>query len=247
MKMKTSVKRKALIQFFDTNKQANKSHSSSVNALCGEDLAIGLLKHYFEKGSKICEDLSAQADIGVPKEKKKGAGKWLDSWLLITDPEAAEQELYQVEIKSWSAHSLGGEELALEATTEQLNEFKLRYWSKRWDEGKGCFKEESVNKVLLNMKQPMVFDSEKAIKVKRLVCFWAALSKNPGAGEDFYFSQMSKNKESSEDMEVHVFSLSGYLRTLNDENLELDLPKIVHRLGVLGAIFPALMPTRELL
>jgi hypothetical protein len=234
------INRKALIEFFDTNKETNKSHSSSINAVCGEDLAVGLLKHFFEKNNKVCEDISTR--VGVPKQAGVSRGKWLDNWLLVKKHSPSTTvELYQVEIKNWSAHSLGGEELALNADGAELTEFKSQYWTKCWDETTEWFKEESVNKVFLNMKRPKGYEEHD---VKRLICFWSAVSSNPGENDDYFFQGTAKTKDDVK-IPFHVFSLSGYLRTLESDSIDLDLPKIAKRLGVLGAIFPNMQVHRD--
>lgn len=41
-----------LLQFFDEGIDGSQGHATACNAMMGEDLGIGLLKHYFENSGK---------------------------------------------------------------------------------------------------------------------------------------------------------------------------------------------------
>lgn len=214
------VNRKLLIEFFDTNQKENKSHSSAINGVCGEDIAIGVLKHYFGKEYTV-------TDLGTPHENKKGGGKWLDGWLGLENKSG--KLLYQIEVKSWSAHSLGGKELAFDADVEEVKIYKQQYWSNRWNDDDKKFREESVNKIFLEMKLPPGWEDAP---LHRLVCFWAPLSRSQDELSNYRFTV-----EANDNKPVEIFSLSGYLREMKDDYLELELPRVAKRVSILNSIF----------
>jgi hypothetical protein len=84
--------------------------------------------------------------------------------------------LFQVEVKNWSAHAIGGECLLLSATSEQVAEYKVRSWQNHWDKTRGIRK-----KALAKVLQPMLPPPDLAhIRPQPLACMWTALHPDGG-------------------------------------------------------------------
>jgi hypothetical protein len=98
-----------------------------------------------------------------------GVGPRLDRWLCATN-EAGEREPFQIEIKNWSAHAIGGRRLTLDATDERRVAVGRHYWGRIWDQDSGTLREESARKVLIRMQLPRAYDGINA-DVVPLICF----------------------------------------------------------------------------
>src|SRR5260370_611381 len=100
-----NFKRTKLITFYDqprawaTEVEGRGSHVSAITGLIGEDLIIGLLRHFWCSEGASSKILSYQCYPGTQK------GERLDAWLLREYQ--GEHWLFQVEVKNWSGHSKG--------------------------------------------------------------------------------------------------------------------------------------------
>jgi hypothetical protein len=204
--------RTKLLSFYESPKSWDKkivgrgSHVAAITALIGEDLIIASLRHYWknEKGqdSRI---VSYQCNGG------KKSGKRLDAWI-CTDTDAC---IYQVEIKNWSAHSLGGYDHPLSGAENVLEDFSTKRWAHYFPET-GLASE--IAKVAIDMKVPVEFSNTQR---KKLICFWAyVVDKNGGP------YSIANNG-------IEVFSASAYLRGLKEDSIELGLPRAEIRLSLL--------------
>jgi hypothetical protein len=135
------------LAFFDGVPPESKKHATAIVAVCGEELGIGLLKHYLE-------GQSAQVDVRGPCTKGVRRGPRLDRWVRVQCPSLELPDvLFQVEVKNWSAHAIGGEPLPLDASPEAIAAYKVRNWSKEWDECTGIRKP-GLAKLLEPMRPP---------------------------------------------------------------------------------------------
>jgi len=227
MKTYITIKIKEIIKFYDEKENENSKHVSSITAIIGEDLGAGLIKHYFKK-NKIESEI---IDI-TPREKvNKGAGKWLDRWIKVYDNETI---YYQTEIKNWSSYSKGGKKIILHES--ELVKMANERFAKEWLKQKQRFKEDAVNKVLLDMKinkedyNSHNFPKIKQEFVKPLICYWWPILKDLDQSP-FFEVDCSKNKETSF-KKVYFFSMSMYLRCLlknGTETINIEAPNVIKR------------------
>ena len=130
------VKIRELLEFFDEAPKESKKHATSVVAVAEEELGIALLIRYLKQQGKPAEIIGDRCTQGTNK------GYRLDAWVGT----GTDNVLYQVEVKNWSAHAIGGKELAINATPEMCTNYRKKMWKAQWD-GSG-FTNPSVNKVL---------------------------------------------------------------------------------------------------
>lgn len=217
--------RSALLHFYDDPTSAHFSpegrgaHVSAITGLMGEDLVLALLIHYWcGKGSRA-EVLSYKCTTG------KSKGSRLDAWVLKDD-----KELFQVEVKNWSGHSLGGYTLPENCPEEQLAAFANKRWMKYFAGDESL--PDEISKILDNMRPPSEFEK---LPVAKLIGFWFPIWNSDG--------QPFSVKVLKTDV-VNVFSASAYLRALPADltTLELALPRAEARLALIaqlrGDIFP---------
>ena len=211
------VNRRALLEFFDHSSPTSGFHSSAINGVIGEDLGLGLLTHYFE-GQGIQAVLEGySATTGTKK------GRRLDGWILVDA--RGERSRYQVEIKNWNAHSLGGRSLSCEATVELAGQYMRDRWVEEWDATARRFTNLAVDKVLTRMISPA-----PVLPVKPLVAFWFAI--HPTGQNEPFFEVPCKGDFSS----VCVYSMSTYLRSLTDEWIAIAAPRAEARLDILSRL-----------
>jgi hypothetical protein len=216
--MPVKVNVRQLLAFFDADETVA-PHANSVKSIFGEELGFALLTKHFESsgiaarmGRRLCT-----------QGKRKGCR--LDGWLIIQNDGA--DLYYQVEVKAWSQHSLGGKRLSLSATPAELRAFKKERWERYWSGT--AFKDPALAKVLVPMLSPML-----GARVEPLACIWDAVHPAGDSTPLFAVDLLP----GSTFKKVSVFSMSAFLRTLSSEILELDLNAVRERLLWLGRIFP---------
>ena len=216
--MKVDIKR--LIKFYDEDPSV-KSHSNAIKTLAGEELGFALLMEYFKRQKRKVKHLDVPCNTGNRK------GPRLDGWLKASG-DNGEEVYYQVEVKSWSFHGVGGnaKPLKYECTQARLAKFKQEEWQRYWADGQ--FKQPTLNKVLRRMKPP-----SRDATVKPLACIWTAVHPK-GEATPFFEVATAENQHFDS---VSVFSMSGFLRGLGQEYLELDLPITSERIQWLQRIF----------
>ena len=138
-----------------------------------------------------------------------------DAWVLKDDA-----ELFQVEVKNWSSHSLGGYSLREDCSKEQLAAFAEERWKKYFVDNESLPAE--ISKILVTMKPPAEF---KKMRISKLIGFWFPIWNSDG--------QPFSVKVLKSDF-VNVFSASAYLRALPADltTLELALPRAEARLAL---------------
>jgi hypothetical protein len=186
----------AVLQFFDERPLGSRRHATAIVAVAGEDLGVGLLCHYLRARQLRAEPLEGPCTTG------KMVGSRLDRWLRVSG--AGSETLYQVEVKNWSAHAIGGESLPINAPADQVARYKTSHWQNAWDESSGTFSHPTLKKVLEQMRPPEPCDLQEP-----LVCYWSAM--HPTGGGEPLFSQPTPGRWCDR---VWVFSMSSYLRTL---------------------------------
>lgn len=202
-------KRVELINFYESPKSwdgtivGRGSHVAAITGLIGEDLIMALVRHYWsnieKEESKI---ISYQCNQGTK------AGKRLDAWI-----EKGNKCIYQVEIKNWSAHSLGGYDHPPIGSEQTLKDFATKRWNHYFGDATKLAPE--IAKVAIDMT------TTSKLERKKLICFWAHIVNTDGNP----YSKVNA---------VEVFSASAYLRSLKDDSIELELPRAELRLALLN-------------
>lgn len=211
-----------VLDFYDTRPANSSKHVAAVNAVAGEDLGAGLMKHYLEniEGAKV-EILDKSVTPGTSK------GNRLDRWVLSQWADDTPPTLFQVEIKNWSAHSIGGKRLPLDATPEQLAYHKIERWSKEWDNATFQLLKEQTRKVLSPMRAAQQGEIEPAL------CMWDAMHPR-GEASPWFSVVLSDNQHFAR---LWVFSMSAYLRSIDAPYIEIEMPDTYQRLQWLNKIF----------
>jgi hypothetical protein len=209
------LSRTKLIKFYDerVKDEGRGSDVSAITALLGEDLLFGLFKHYWENKEKgILEIVSYTCTTG----KKKGPR--LDGWLKCeTDKENI---LYQTEIKNWAAYSFGESQLPLNASEDEIEEFRKDQWEYYF--GETSILHERVAKVLQPMKKPNSYENYVQIP---LCCFWFYIANKAGVSFSRHCYPHGKI--------VHVFSASAYLRGLENDFIDISMERSERRLELI--------------
>ncbi len=208
-----------IIRFFD-EKSKDESHDGSdvtaIIGLLGEDLLLGLLQHYWRSIEGVESKI---LDYKCTRGSQKGSR--LDGWLLKLRDKG---ELYQVELKNWAVYAIGGAELKLDATEQELEAYSLKRWNHYFVPEE--IPQENVRKVLEPMKKPSGYETLTALP---LVCFWFYIGES--ANSPYSKRRYLKGKE------LHIFSASAYLRTLKDETIDIEMPRADRRIGLLKELF----------
>jgi len=196
---------KQLIEFFDEKVPSSVGHATALCSVLGEDLGVFLIKHYFEKENYRVNAYDAPCTQGTKK------GERLDKWISIEKNN--ERILYQVEIKNWSAHAIGGKTIALDSDEKSLKVHRLERWKNQFKDK--IPNKKSTKKVLLKMKPP-----ELNYEIKPMLCFWDAMHYE-GDDESFFKIEIKHDNFS----ELCIFSMSTYIRNLiknGNEKIELN-------------------------
>ncbi len=216
------IRRKAILDFYDGKPVWDSELGSpvtSITGLIGENLVLGLLSHYFESRKKRTVKICYRC------KPNGNPGRRLDAWVTvgITRPKH-----YQVEVKNWCAHAVGGkpkkEEPIISWAKRNLEEFLTQQRNS-----------EAVWKVLGSMEPPAQYPQAAAIP---LLAFWAPVAL-PKAKEPLpcFFKCKTKAYEEwipeplqNRHKRFFVFSASLCLRSLKKHEIELSMPRVEDRL-----------------
>jgi hypothetical protein len=208
-----------LLQFFDEGIDGSQGHATACNAMMGEDLGIGLLKHYFENsGKKVI-----RVEVSQPCTQGTQRGVRLDGWLIVNFSDGRQID-YQVEIKNWSSHSIGGRRLRADASDEEKRLHRIERWENQWDEDAGQLREKTAQKVVVQMRR-----INSSSPVLPLICFWDPM--HPKGFEDALFEVETNNEIFPK---LWVFSMSTYIRSLRLNGIEsigIDMQNTENRLN----------------
>ncbi len=225
----------ALLEYFDTKKSTDYGDTTAAIAVVGEDLGAALFKNYCEKERESTVEI-IDPNMAIPTEGKK-KGRRLDRWIY---EEAKDKSiLYQTEIKSWCSRAIGGIDVPMDLSNEDL----LLKTTRNWERSVLNLEDKAVNglnKVLVEMptdtrlrRLGITGPYEK----EPLVIFWDARSPSGNTG---CFSRFDvKSKEHHFDY-CWVFSCSLYLRSLYGKGIteiSVEIPNADRRLKELARIF----------
>lgn len=210
-------RRSALIDFYDhpnswvQEVDGRGSHVSALTGVMGEDVVLGALLHHWASKGHSPRIVSYQCNTG---EKK---GKRLDAWILRD-----KKTIFQVEVKNWSGHSLGRYNLPRNATKSVLSSFAEKRWQRYFGNSEKL--PDEIKKVLDPMEVPSGYTP---LEQKKLLCFW------------FYVVDSSARPYCTHTMdadELDVFSASAYLRSLDEESIDLVAPRVEARMRLLDSL-----------
>lgn len=240
--MTTLIDIEQLLIFYDeTPDQVNRGPVvSAITGLIGEDLMLGLLKHYFENHKKRCE-------IIYNKPIGDGNRSQLDAWIFIQ-----RENLYQVEIKNWSAWSIPRVSVDNENPSEAGDINRKNYLYTRNTKAA-----EKVWKVLRPMQSPTC---KEGFKPKPLLAFWCPISpatiEEPfskfSITEDVFSESIDStgfpNDFEKISQEVSIFSASFYLRQLRKkiDRIKIEMPRAKDRIDYIHRLFPEVLSKASL-
>lgn len=224
-----------LLTFFDEAPKDSCGHATAIVGVIGEDFGAAVVKHYMVR-SKLWGDINS-VEIDHEKTPTTGAqsGFRLDRWVLVSHENGA--TLYQVEIKNWSAHAIGGKRIAINVSEEDLVSHRRDRWKNQFTE-KGVPNRDSSRKVLVKMVPPYRWAH---YPITPMICFWDAMHPD-GKSDPFFevgieFDAHDDTKYCREFKKLAVFSMSNYIRLLvkNGESvIDVELPNCEKRLDWLG-------------
>lgn len=225
------VNREAILEFFDVTPNYEEqmgatfgSHVSAISGLIGEDLVLGLFLHFWNRNRQQEGTLSLLDYRCLALD----SGRRLDAWLALNRADGrvnAPVELLKVEVKNWSYHSIGMRQtLPIDADNEETLRVSRRNWNLCIEAPRN---QESVYKVIEDMRAPEGCD---AAPHRPVLCFWAPIFHEPQGQVVPYFAIERADHPLSG---TSIFSASLYLRTLDDEFLEIPMPRVDERLGFL--------------
>jgi hypothetical protein len=233
-KNKLRLNIREVLGFFDEVPGASRGHATAIVSVIGEDLGTSLLqKCLSERDGATTKVIMKNNGVPLTPTLGTGSGDRLDRWLLEDVPQNGKRRLYQVEIKNWSAHAIGGKVLPLAAESKVLEDYRRNRWLKHWDVEKGCFRDPKAGKVLTRMKIPEGI--EGALEVEPIICFWDSIHPE-GRGEplfEYHLSSVSRDGFRS----FRVFSISNYLRSVGELEIELDMPTAAPRIEWFHKLF----------
>ena len=218
-RLRINVKR--LLEFFDEKPGESVGHATAIVGVIGEDLGAGLLKHYLE--------CTRNAKVSIlPETPRTGnkKGPWLDRWIDVVWPDGSGR-LFQTEIKNWSAHAIGGKILKANAPQNEVSRFGME----RWRGHVAGMHLKTINKVLTPMKKPWGVDPSHT--VEPLLIYWWVIHPK-GLNESFFSHDLDASTEFSR---LWFFSMSSYLRGLNEAAIELEMPNAANRMSWLCRLF----------
>ena len=234
-----TVDRLELLKFFDEKHEGQKGDATGIVAIAGEGLNAACFRHYaVSKGAKSVEILPDTVGTG----RKKGPR--LDRWIKVDWPNGG-KILYQAEIKNWSAFAIGGRVLPVDATPQEIAEFKQRGWNGRYNSKTRSLTQNETAKVLVRMKPPASVDLQEWDVVRPLLIFWEPLG-HKKAGHHLFSVKACRPQPKFQELpkfceptELWVFSVSSYLRSLTDATICLPMPNAARRMRTMNRIFPA--------
>lgn len=222
--MKKRLNLRELLNFYDYKVASSTGHATAVNAVLGEDLAVALLEHYFRSQGHEVRVLDVTPTQGTQK------GYRLDKWIVVVT--ASDSTIYQVEIKNWSAHSIGGREVKLDSDEDYMSDFRRRRWNHQFDQANIPTQKET-RKVLTRMRAPSGYSD---FTQKSMLCFWEPIHPE---GKSIPFFSVVLNGEAFD--ELGVFSMSNYVSLLRQETeyLEVEMKDADARIEWLQKLYGA--------
>lgn len=218
---------KELLDFFDDKKESQKGDPNSLVAMFGEELNASVYKHFRINKVDILEDSV------LPGTNK---GNRLDRWILDKDNKI----LFQCEIKNWSASAIGGKQLKLNATDDEIKKIINHYWNRELFKSFSDKIEQpnNITKVLLKMKPPEKYS--EGYKIEPLLIYWMPISTDCELTPLSTISIKTFNLPIKTDFEnLTIFSVSLYLRQLYKsgvQSIDLEMPMLERRISTLNKL-----------
>ena len=209
-----------LVNFYDYGIASSKKHATAVNAMMGEELGVSMMLQYFKNKGEQIEALPGSCNQSTQK------GHRLDKWFVRKKPDRV--LLYQVEIKNWSVHSIGGTRAAKEwcelpLSSVEWTQYRKKVWGRRFNP-EVVLRDPEARKVLTPMKPPAGF--EKAV-IEPVICFWEGM--HPEGEGNVFFDVPLKGEKFDK---LFVFSMSNFVHQLIAEGtdfLDVTMPDAVAR------------------
>lgn len=240
------------LRFFDEKPEwsmsgANgKSLASGIVGMFGEDLNAACFQRYMESQG---HSVTVRPE---PVTTGKQEGPRLDRWITV-DWSHGNKTVFQTEIKNWSSHSFDGETLPVRASLSELTDYKQDRWERKWDSQRRTLMDKKIAKVLVPMKLPSDLEGH-AKDVRPLLIFWEPIGPRDKANKhlfridsptyDFPFELPTRwpkppysNPPPKGFSSLQVFSVSSYLRSIQEASIELEMPDAADRLRILGRLF----------
>ena len=239
------VRWREVVRFLDEMPEESVGHATGVVGVMGEDLGAAVFKH--------CVEANGCGDVRLHSERVKGVGlrgPWLDWWIEV-DSRSWGKLLFQAEVKSSSAHATNGKRLMLDGDDDEMTARKRAAWRQEWDDGARSLRHPATGKVLVRMKPKTNFGRRKQLP---LLIFWKAMAPEFGTGctprvpGGHLFTVEAPNygvrgstpanwpRRQRNFKELWVFSVSSYLRSLECETLDLEMPNAVYRWNAMRAM-----------
>ena len=222
-----------LLNFFDEKPGWAVGHATGIVGIVGEDLNTACFQHYLaSRGGSAVVLRNPDTDRPLPVTTGHTKGPRLDRWIQVTWPNRS-TNVFQTEIKSWSAHAFGGVRFPLSGSLPEVRKRKREQWDNLWDSRRRHLKHPLTEKVLVPMKPPDCVDPKDVLP---LLIFWAALESRKNPNDHLFRVDVAD----AEFKELWVFSVSGYLRSLLSEgvpSIELEMPDAALRLWSLNRLF----------
>ena len=195
--MSKNLNLQSLLKFYDYKDPTSEKHASAINAVLGENIAIELMKHYFEHDNYKVNS-HQPCTQGTPR------GSRLDRWFSLEKND--KKTIYQVEIKNWSAHSLGGIQVDKDWDQHRMEQHRKMVWGRRFNIENKVPAEKASAKVLTKMRIP---DKYGQIDHKALLCFWEPMHPE---GKPIPLFEVPVISEAFNTLSV--FSMSNYVSIL---------------------------------
>ena len=123
-----------VLRFFDEKPPCSRGHATAIVSVLGEDLAAASLRHCLLANGASGVNIRIET-VGTGNR----SGPRLDRWI-EADLKGGRRILFQTEVKSWSAHAIGGKTLAINASAEETRDYRDAYWKGQWDSRRRTFK-----------------------------------------------------------------------------------------------------------
>ena len=224
-----------ILYFFDEKPCWADRHSAAVVSMIFEDLAAATLEHCLLRNGATWVNIRPE-----PVTTGQRKGPRLDRWI-EADLADGQKVIFQTEMKSMSAQSLGHKTIALDATKATIQRYEQDVWHRHWDPVRNTLIHQRVAKVLIPMKRPA--GTEQRTPLPLLIC-WNPLGpsassqrvdqvdgghlfKVTNVSYQFTFPKPHSWKINPKFTELWVFSVSSYLRSIRSEiscPLELTMP-----------------------
>lgn len=230
--MTFTIKIEELLGYFDLKSSTNYGDTTAIISVVGEDLCTAIFQQYCEQQRQSSIEI-IDSNLHIPTTMKK-IGRRLDRWIIETKDQA--KILYQAEIKNWCARAIGGLDVPIIISTEELEELANTNWLRHKEmlENK---ESNGVNKVLVDMVSSQRLELDKETKKEPLIIFWEATK--PKGEKDFFFRHNLTEVYFDFDYTL-VFSCSLYLHhllALGQTDISLTMPNALRRIGQLNNLF----------